>query len=93
VFDPPLTPATIAGHLERARVVACLPDGRRCVAWPNIKEYLVPNAAGWVIIGWVRDPEDDSTSWIARLHPATGEGRLRRWERTPGENGKWREVR
>jgi hypothetical protein len=75
-----VTPGELAAALERARLAACPPLGRGCLAFPIPAAEAEHDAEGWMRIGWIHD-SGMLTDWYAWYDPTTGEGRLRRWKK------------
>ena len=75
---PMLTDPVIAETSKQAKVIGCLPEGRRCTVWPTsvarALETLTPD--GWCLIGGVVDARAHGVTWRTLFHVDTGEVRL-----------------
>lgn len=87
-----LSESVIADTLKQAQVLACPPDGRRCVVWSSqVTSALGPlTSDGWCVIGGV-DARAHGPIWRVWFHVDSGEVRhdleIRRPKQRRGRRG------
>jgi hypothetical protein len=77
---PILTNDVIAEAMQRARLLVCPPDGKRCACWSSSAESALAtlSADGCGTIGLLIDMTSHGHTWDMRFNVDSGEERLDR---------------